>query len=199
MTAKKIKPIIPDKVIRFLLGTILFFTLIIGGTYYLQSSLFVLQNFGLYAHWASILFILPILSGLMQHIIQTPARLIVALCGALVSTLVLYPIYANFFWASPPGMTDSIVFCLSVGGLGFTSSVNPFERHAQHRRYTRRTKNTSSETKNDDPHEVEEHEPTNFIEKVLNSSAIRSFELMLTVLSFVLAISGTFFLGSSQM
>ena len=43
MTAKKVKPIISDKVIRFLLGTILFFALIIGGTYYLQSSLIVLH------------------------------------------------------------------------------------------------------------------------------------------------------------
>ena len=47
MTAKKVKPIIPDKVVRFLLGTILFFALIIGGTYYLQSSLIVLQNLSL--------------------------------------------------------------------------------------------------------------------------------------------------------
>ena len=63
MTAKKVKPIIPDKVVRFLLGTILFFALIIGGTYYLQSSLIVLQNLGLSAHLAAILLVLPIISG----------------------------------------------------------------------------------------------------------------------------------------
>ena len=91
MTAKKVKPIIPDSVVRFLLGTILFFALIIGGTYYLQSSLIVLQNFGLYAHWAAILFVLPLISGLAQQIVQAPARLIVALLGALISTLILYP------------------------------------------------------------------------------------------------------------
>jgi len=199
MTAKKVKPIIPDKIIRFLLGTILFFALIIGGTYYLQSSLIVLQNFGLYAHWAAILFVLPIISGLVQQIVQAPARLIVALLGALISTLILYPIYSNYFWASPPGITDSIVFCLAVGGLGFTASVNPFERHVKHRRYAKKKKAPSADANNDHSHEIEDHEPTTFVDKILNSSAIRSFELMLTVLSFVLAIWGTFFLGSSQM
>lgn len=199
MTAKKVKPIISDKVIRFLLGTILFFALIIGGTYYLQSSLIVLQNFGLYAHWAAILFVLPIISGLVQQIVQAPARLIVALLGALISTLFLYPIYSNYFWASPPGITDSIVFCLAVGGLGFTASVNPFERHVKHRRYAKKKKAPSADANNDHSHEIEDHEPTTFVDKILNSSAIRSFELMLTVLSFVLAIWGTFFLGSSQM
>lgn len=199
MTAKKVKPIIPDKVIRFLLGTILFFALIIGGTYYLQSSLIVLQNFGLYAHWAAILFVLPIISGLVQQIVQAPARLIVALLGALISTLILYPIYSNYFWASPPGIADSIVFCLAVGGLGFTASVNPFERHVKHRRYAKKMKAPSADANNDHSHEIEDHEPTTFVDKILNSSAIRSFELMLTVLSFVLAIWGTFFLGSSQM
>ena len=181
------------------MGTILFFALIIGGTYYLQSSLIVLQNFGLYAHWAAILFVLPIISGLVQQIVQAPARLIVALLGALISTLILYPIYSNYFWASPPGITDSIVFCLAVGGLGFTASVNPFERHVKHRRYTRKKKAPSADANNDHSHEIEDHEPTTFVDKILNSSAIRSFELMLTVLSFVLAIWGTFFLGSSQM
>ena len=199
MTAKKVKPIIPDKVVRFLLGTILFFALIIGGTYYLQSSLIVLQNFGLYAHWAAILFVLPIISGLVQQIVQAPARLIVALLGALISTLILYPIYSNYFWAIPPGITDSIVFCLAVGGLGFTASVNPFERHVKHRHYSRKKKVPSAEAKNDHSQEIESHEPSSLIDKVLSSSAIRSFELMLTVLSFVLAIWGTFFLGSSQM
>ena len=188
MTAKKVKPIIPDKVVRFLLGTILFFALIIGGTYYLQSSLIVLQNFGLYAHWAAILFVLPIISGLVQQIVQAPARLIVALLGALISTLILYPIYSNYFWAIPPGITDSIVFCLAVGGLGFTASVNPFERHV----------NFIPLQKLKMIILILKHEPTSLIDKI-SSSAIRSFELMLTALSFVLAIWGTFFLGSSQM
>ena len=86
-----------------------------------------------------------------------------------------------------------------MGGLGFTASVNPFERHVKHRHYTRKKKVPSAEAKNDHSHETETHEPTSLIDKILSSSAIRSFELMLTVLSFVLAIWGTFFLGSSQM
>ena len=144
-------------------------------------------------------FLLPIISGLVQQIVQAPARLIVALLGALISTLILYPIYSNYFWAIPPGITDSIVFCLAVGGLGFTASVNPFERHVKHEALYEEKESSFCRSKNDHSHEIETHEPTSLIDKILSSSAIRSFELMLTVLSFVLAIWGTFFLGSSQM
>ena len=44
----------------------------------------------------------------------------------------------------------------------------------------------------------EKHIETSTSDKILNSSLIKSLELLLTVLSFVLAIWGTFFLGSSS-
>ena len=44
----------------------------------------------------------------------------------------------------------------------------------------------------------EKHAETSTSDKILNSYLIKSLELLLTVLSFVLAIWGTFFLGSSS-
>ena len=64
---------------------------------------------GLLAHWAAILILLPVLSGLVQHFISPPAKLVVAVSGALASSLILYPIYAERFWAIPPSITDMIV------------------------------------------------------------------------------------------
>ncbi|MDP7608530.1 MAG: hypothetical protein QF814_02235, partial [Candidatus Marinimicrobia bacterium] len=46
-TARKAQPFTSDKVIRFFFGIIVFTALVSGGTYYLQSSLVVLQLLGL--------------------------------------------------------------------------------------------------------------------------------------------------------
>ena len=110
MTTKKIRQSKSDKIIRFIFGILVFTALVSGGTYYLQSSLFLLKSMGLLAHWASILILLPVLSGLVQHLISPPAKLVVAVLGALSSSLILYPIYAERFWAIPPSITDMIVF-----------------------------------------------------------------------------------------
>ena len=191
-TASKGHPLISDKIIRFLFGIIVFTALVSGGTYYLQSSLMVLQLMGLYAHWAFILILLPALSGLVQHLIDSPARLIVAVLGSLASTTILYPIYAERFWAIPPSYTDMIVFSLVIAGIGFTSSINPLDRHVKQRRARRRKKH--SEKHESHPHH---EEYGGVVEELLNSSIIRSIELILTVTSFFAAIYGTISLGMS--
>ena len=191
-TASKGHPLISDKIIRFLFGIIVFTALVSGGTYYLQSSLMVLQLMGLYAHWAFILILLPALSGLVQHLIDSPARLIVAVLGSLASTTILYPIYAEHFWAIPPSYTDMIVFSLVIAGIGFTSSINPLDRHVKQRRARRRGKH--SEKHESHPHH---EEYGGVVEVLLNSSIIRSIELILTVTSFFAAIYGTISLGMS--
>jgi hypothetical protein len=196
MSTRKPHPSISDKIIRFIFGIIVFSALVSGGTYYLQSSLFILQVMGLYAHWAVILILLPTLSGLVQHLIVPPARLLVAMMGSLASSTILYPLYAERFWAIPPSTTDTIVFTLVIAGIGFTSSINPLDRHVKQRRASG-SRNKSSE-KNESHLKVEPHKD-GLVEGLLNSSIVRSFELSLTVLSFILAFWGTFSLGMSAM
>ena len=193
-TAPKDQLSTSDKVIRFFFGIIVFTALVSGGTYYLQSSLMVLQLLGLYAHWAFILILLPALSGLAQHLIASPARLIVAVLGSLASSAILYPIYAERFWAIPPSITDMIVFTLVIAGIGFTSSINPLDRHVHQRRARRRKK---SSEKHDTHLHLEQY--GGVVEKLLNSSVLRSIELLLTVSSFIGAIWGTLSLGMSAM
>jgi hypothetical protein len=193
-TARKAQPFTSDKVIRFFFGIIVFTALVSGGTYYLQSSLVVLQLLGLYGHWAFILILLPALSGLAQHLITSPARLIVAVLGSLASSAILYPIYAERFWAIPPSFTDMIVFTLVIAGIGFTSSINPLDRHVKQRR-------ARSRKKPSEKHETHSHHEQydGVVEGLLNSSMIRSIELLLTVTSFIGAIWGILSLGMSAM
>ncbi len=193
-TARKAQPFTSDKVIRFFFGIIVFTALVSGGTYYLQSSLVVLQLLGLYGHWAFILILLPALSGLAQHLITSPARLIVAVLGSLATSAILYPIYAERFWAIPPSFTDMIVFTLVIAGIGFTSSINPLDRHVKQRR-------ARSRKKPSEKHETHSHHEQydGVVEGLLNSSMIRSIELLLTVTSFIGAIWGILSLGMSAM
>ena len=196
MSTKQPLPLIPDKYIRFIFGIIVFSALISGGTYYLQNSLILLKAFGLFAHWAAILILLPVLSGLLQHLIAPPARLLVPILGALASSIILYPLYAVYFWAIPPSITDTIVFTLAIAGIGFTASINPHDRHVKQRRAIRNRKKSS--------HKKESHVHTHpleagLVDRLLNSSLIRSLELALTIISLIAGIWGTFSLGMSAM
>ena len=192
MSTKKLQPIIPDEIIRFIFGIILFSALISGGTYYLQSSLILLKAFGLFAHWVTILILLPVLSGLFQHLIAPPVRLLVPIIGALISSIILYPLYANHFWAIPPSITDTIVFTLAIAGIGFTASINPHDRHVKQRRAIKSSKK-SSKIKEDHTHVSPDEE--RFVDRIMNSSLIRSVELSLTIFSIIAGIWGTISLG----
>ena len=196
MSTKQPHPLIPDEYIRFIFGIIVFVALISGGTYYLQSSLTLLKAFGLFAHWGTILILLPVLSGLVQHLIAPPAKLLVPILGGLASSIILYPLYAERFWAIPPSFTDVIFFTLAVVGIGFTSSINPLDRHVKQRRALRSSKKSS--LKHESHVQVGPHE-NGLVERLLNSSIIRSLELSLTIFSIIAGIWGTISLGMSAM
>ena len=196
MSTKKPLPLIPDKYIRFIFGIIVFSALISGGTYYLQSSLILLKAFGLFAHWAAILILLPVLSGLLQHLIAPPARLLVPIIGALGSSIILYPLYAERFWAIPPSITDTIFFTLAIAGIGFTASINPHDRHVKQRRAIRSRKKSSNNNKD---HEHANPHKDGLVDNLLNSSIIRSLELALSIISIIAGIWGTITLGMSAL
>ena len=195
MATKKIQQSTSDKIIRFIFGIAVFTALVSGGTYYLQSSLFLLKSMGLLAHWAAILFLLPVLSGLVQHLISPPAKLVVAVLGAVASSLILYPIYAERFWAIPPSITDMIVFTLAIAGIGFTASINPHDRHVKQRRIIKHTKKSTHKKES----QTQKKHVEGLMDGLLNSSAIRSFELVLTFISIILGLVGTFSLGMSAL
>ena len=196
MSTKKHHPLIPDEYIRFIFGIIVFVALISGGTYYLQSSLSLLKSIGLFAHWGTILILLPVLSGLVQHLIAPPAKLLVPILGGLTSSIILYPLYAERFWAIPPSFTDVIFFTLAVVGIGFTSSINPLDRHVKQRRVI---KNRKKSLHNNKANEHVAPHGDGLVDNLLNSSLIRSLELALSIFSIIAGIWGTITLGMSAL
>ena len=187
---------IHDKIIRFAFGTIIFSLLVIFGTYYLQITAFY-KVAGNYIHWLVILFLLPSISGLLQHLIDPPAKLFVSIAGAIISSCILYYFYSNNFWATPPSYMVSFFFAFIIAGVGFTCSINPLDRHF-HQRRTRKKPRKITKIKNV-AHSKRKTKAKKFsAEGLLNSSMIRTFELMLTILGFILGIWGTVSMGIQQ-
>jgi len=178
---------IHDKVIRLIFGIMVFSGLVIGFTYYLQSTLLIYKGIGNAAHWGTILIILPALSGLLQHLIDPPARLFVTTIGSLLSSIILYYLYGDL-WKDPPTITLTILFTFVIGAIGFTCSINPLDRHIHQRRTSRARKKSPEKNK---AHSRRVTHKSISVEGMLNSSFIRTFELMLTILGFILAIWGT--------
>ena len=116
--------------------------------------------------------------------------------GGLASSIILYPLYAERFWAIPPSFTDVIFFTLAIVGIGFTSSINPLDRHVKQRRVI---KNRKKSLHKKEAHEhVDKHEDR-LVDNILKSSLIRSLELALSVFSIIAGIWGTITLGMSAL
>ena len=88
-----------------------------------------------------------------------------------------------------------IVFTLAIAGIGFTSSINPHERHVKQRRAIKHSKKS---THKKESHAKIKHEE-GVMDRLLNSSTMRSFELVLTFISIILGLVGTFSLGMSAL
>ncbi len=106
-------------ILRLALGVVLFVVIVAGGTALLQQSLFVWYRGGAYAHWAVILIALPLLAGLAQRLLRVPMGPLVSVIGAVVSVVLLYPLYAERFWAQAPTLTDAVVFGLICAGVAY--------------------------------------------------------------------------------
>ena len=192
---KKSKPLLTahdkisthDKIIRLIFGIMVFSGLVIGFTYYLQSTLLIYKGIGNAAHWGTILILLPALSGLLQHLIDPPLRMVVVTIGSLLSAIILYDLYGDL-WKDPPSITLTILFTFVIGAIGFTCSINPLDRHIHQRRVSRARKKSPGKNK---AHSRRVAKKSFSMEGMLNSSLIKTFELMLTILGFILAIWGT--------
>ena len=137
-----------------------------------------------------------VLSGLVQHLIAPPAKLLVPILGGLASSIILYPLYAERFWATPPSFTDVIFFTLAVVGIGFTSSINPLDRHVKQRRVIKSRKKSLNKK---EAHEHVAPQGDGLVDNLLNSSLIRSLELALSIFSIIAGIWGTITLGMSAL
>jgi len=115
-----------SRALNLLAGTLLFFIIITGATYYLQSSLVVKSIFSshkdwAYYHFAVVLLLVPILAGIAQRLLRITYPIFSTVAGALISAAVLYPLYKHW-WAVPPGMLQMTIYVLVISGIGFIAT-----------------------------------------------------------------------------
>jgi hypothetical protein len=111
-----------SRALNLLAGTLVYFVIITGLTYYFQSSLLVVKLYGSYAHWAVVLLALPILAGIAQRLLRITYPIATTLAGAIASAVVLYPMYSERFWAQAPSVTVTLVYVLIITGIGFMAT-----------------------------------------------------------------------------
>lgn len=104
-----------------LIGCVIFITIVAGGTYYLQSSLLLVKQYGPYTHWAAVLVALPIIAGLVHRFTSIRYPLTNVICGSLISAAILYPQYKKL-WAVPPSSADIVIYITIVFGIGYLAT-----------------------------------------------------------------------------
>lgn len=95
---------------------LIFVVLMVGVTALLQKTLFLFKLGGAYTHWAMILLVLPILLGLYLRRMEEEEPLLIILIGSLLSTIALYFLYTNYFWAQAPSFLNSLFLFVVVAG-----------------------------------------------------------------------------------
>ena len=109
--------------------TLIFVILMVGVTAILQKTLILFKLGGAYTHWAVILLVMPILIGLMLRQQEREDHLVTILVSSLLSTIALYFLYKNYFWAQPPTLLNGLFFfAVTAGCAHMPFSLRPIER-----------------------------------------------------------------------
>lgn len=174
-----------------LIGSVIFITIVAGGTYYLQSSLVLVKSYSPYTHWAAILFALPVIAGITHRIARIQYPLINVVAGTLISATLLYPQYRKL-WAVPPTTTDIIIYVFIIFGIGFlaTQSIrNTFMMAFRMGRYS--IQKISLQGKKDNQSRSAKTQPA----YTRSGHTLAIVELAIGVCSLALSIFSVFFLG----
>lgn len=102
-------------------GSVIFITVITGGTYFLQDKMILVKKYGPYTHWAVVLLALPAFTGVLLRLKRVSSPLLCCMLGALASTAILYPFYKHW-WAVPPKRTDAIVYMCIIFGIAYIAT-----------------------------------------------------------------------------
>lgn len=110
-----------SRALNIIVGSLIFFAIVTGLTYYLQSSLILVKQYDAYTHWAVVLLGLPILGGVVQRLARITYPVFTTLVGAIGAASVLYPLYQKF-WAVPPTTLEMLIYLVIISGIGFVAS-----------------------------------------------------------------------------
>lgn len=175
-------------------GTVIFITIVTGGTYFLQNSMILVKKYGSYTHWAVVLLAVPALTGVVLRLKQVSSPLFSCLLGALASAAILYPLYKTW-WLVPPKHSDVILYLCIVFGIAYFATQPlkaTFMLAFRLGRFSiaggKKTGKTSKNRK-----EFTDSQPI----YSNHGSSIAMLELLIGVCSLGLSIFSIFFLGRS--
>jgi len=178
-----------------LAGALIFFALVTGSTYYLQSSLLVFKHYGAYVHWAVVLMGVPLTAGLVMRQARLVYPLISSVLGALVSAVLLYHLYKGL-WAEPPTLVDLLVYFVVVLGIGYIAT-QPLRTTFMIAFRLGRFALPTIKTKNKKPVRKASMTKTQRFQTYEHGNIVAIIELLIGVVSLGLSIFSIFFLGRS--
>lgn len=179
-----------------LIGAVLFFAVVSGATYYLQSSLMIFKLYGSHAHWIAILIAVPVIAGLLMRLARIIYPLISAILGATASAALLYPLYKGF-WAEPPTIADLVIYVVAILGIGFIASQPLRSTIMIAFRLGRFSLPQRRNDKKNPPLRKATMSSTQRLQASSNGNIIAMLELLIGLSSLVLSIFSVFFLGHS--
>jgi len=178
-----------------LAGALIFFAVVTGSTYYLQSSLIVFKHYGAYVHWAVVLLGIPLTAGLIMRQARLVYPLISSAAGALASSAILYFLYKGF-WAEPPTLVDLSVYFVAVLGIGYIAT-QPLRTTFMIAFRLGRFALPTIKTKNKKPVRKASMSKTQRFQTYEHGNIVAIVELLIGVVSLGLSIFSIFFLGRS--
>lgn len=183
----------------------IFVILMVGVTAILQHTLILFKLAGAYTHWAVILLILPILIGLLLRRGDEGEPMIIVIAGALISTIALYLLYKNYFWAQAPSFLNSLFFFAVIAGCShmpfsqapvtrFLERIEQFKKNRKKaRRANKSKKGPVSKTKNN----RSKNEPSLLKTIFANENTIPMIEMSVGIVSLLLSVYSIVFMGQS--
>lgn len=184
-----------SRILDTLAGALIFFTVVTGATYYLQSSLVIFKKYDAYTHWAVALIGVPVIAGLIMRQIKLIYPLISSLVGAMASAALLYPMYKGF-WAEPPTITDLVIYVAVVLGIGYIAT-QPLRTTFMIAFRLGRFSVPTFTTKGNKPVRKSSMTKTQRLQSSEHGNVIAMLELLIGVTSLALSIFSIFFLGRS--
>lgn len=176
-----------------IVGSVIYITIITGGTYFLQDTMILVKKYGPYIHWVAALLILPVITGILLRVKRVSSPLLCCMFGAVASTAILYPLYKHW-WAVPPKHTDAIVYMCIIFGIAYIATQPlraTFLLAFRLGRYSLSSRNLNKTKKNQKDFSSSQPIYSN------HGSTIAMLELLIGVCSLGLSIFSVFFLGRS--
>jgi len=173
---------------------VIFIILMVGVSALLQQTLFLFKIGGAYTHWAVILLVLPVLLGLLLRHLETEEPLLVIIGGALLSTIALYFLYKNYFWAQAPTFLNSLFLFGVVAGcahmpfaqLPIENFISRIQNTIKNQKRSRRSKTKSSRAKK---------QPSLLKIIFSHENAIPIIEMSVGIVSLLLSVYSIAFMG----